>query len=194
MAVVRGHQRDTELLLQAKQPNLDALLLLQPLVLYFQKEIFFAKDIAIETRRLGCGLGLAFHQRFGDLTLQAAGKRNQAASVLGQKFLADARLVIKTVQRSFRGDLHQIAVALFIFCEHQQMVVVIAFGRGAMVVFLADVEFATQDGLDTPRFGLVEKMQCDKHVAMIGDRNRGHAQFAYALDELITSQAPSSSE
>ena len=53
-----------------------------------------------------------------------------------------AGLVIKTMQRGFRRDLGQVPVAFFVFGEHQEVVVGVAFGRRApdvVVVFLADV-------------------------------------------------------
>jgi len=51
--------------------------------------------------------------------------------MLRQKFLAYSRLVIKPAQRSLRSDLDQIAVAFFIFGQHQQVVIRIAVGRRA---------------------------------------------------------------
>ena len=65
-----------------------------------------------------------------------------------QKLLADARLVIEAVHAGFRGDLDQVAVAFFIFRQHQQVVVGIAFRRCAMVIFFADVKLAPDDRLD----------------------------------------------
>ena len=51
------------------------------------------------------------------------------------------------MQRRFRNDLYQVAVALVVFRQHDQMVVAVAFGRGSMIFLLADVQLATQDGL-----------------------------------------------
>ena len=67
--------------------------------------------------------------------------------MLGQIFLANARLAIEAVQRCLRGNADQVAVALFVFRQHQQVVVLIALRIGAMIFFLADVEFAAQNGL-----------------------------------------------
>ena len=41
--------------------------------------------------------------------------------MFGQKLFADARLVIEAVHAGFRGDLDQVAIALFIFRQYQQM-------------------------------------------------------------------------
>ena len=106
----------------------------------------------------GCGASgivVPFHQTFGDFAFQASGKADQAAGMLRQKFFAHAGLVIEAVQRGFRGDLHQVAVAFFVFGEHQKMVVGVAFGRRALdvvIVLLADVEFTAHDRLDARVF------------------------------------------
>ncbi len=101
--------------------------------------------------------------------------------MLGQKLLAHARLVIKAVQRSLRRDLDQIAVAFLVLGQNQQVVVAIAFGRGAVVVFLADVEFAADDGLHARMFRSVDKVDCAKNIAVVGHGHGGHAQLFHAL-------------
>ena len=124
----------------------------QSLILNLQKEIVFAENVAVKDGRIAGGVVLLFHQAFGDFALQAAGQPDQSFGMFGQKSLADARLVVKAVQRSFRGDLDQIAIAFFVLGQHQQMVVGIAFRRRALdvvIVFLADVKFAADDGLDS---------------------------------------------
>ena len=105
--------------------------------------------------------------------------------MLGEKLLADARLVIKAMQRGLGRDLDQIAVAFFVFGEHQQMVVGVAFGRGAVVVFLADVEFAADDRLHASMLGRVDKVDRAKDVAVVGHGHGRHAQFLHALAELF---------
>ena len=49
---------------------------------------------------------------------------------------------MQAVQRGLRRDLHQVAVAFFIFGQHQQVVIGISVRRRArnnVIVFLADV-------------------------------------------------------
>ena len=105
--------------------------------------------------------------------------------MLGEKFLADARLVVEAVQRGLRGDLHQVAVAFFVLSQHQQVVVGVALGRGAMVVLLADVELAADDRLHAGVFGRIDELDCAKDVAVIGHGHGGHAEFLDALDEFL---------
>src|SRR5579883_1386106 len=72
------------------------------------------------------------------------------------------------MQRGFRRELHQVAIALFVFGDYQQMIVGIAFGRSAMVVFFTDVELAADDWLNSLRFGGIVEMHCTEHVSVVG--------------------------
>ncbi len=147
VAVVGGDQRQAEIFFQLEEAGMDAVLHLQALILNLEKEILFAENVGVGSGGRAGGIVVAFRQAFGDFAFQASGEADQAAGMLGEKLLADARLVVKAMQRGLGSDLDQIAVAFFVFGEHQQMVVGVAFGGGAVVVFLADVEFAADDGL-----------------------------------------------
>ena len=107
--------------------------------------------------------------------------------MLGQKFLADARLVIEAVQRGFRGDLDQVAIAFLVFGQHQQVVVGVAFGRRArcVVVFLADVKLAADDRLDAGLVRRIHEMHRAEDVAVVGHGHGGHAQLLHPLDKLL---------
>ena len=108
--------------------------------------------------------------------------------MLGQKLFAYARLVIETMQRCLGRDLYEITVAFFVFGEHQQMVVSVAFGRRApdvMVIFLADVKLAADDRLDTGLDGGIHKMHGAKNIAVVGHGHGRHSQLLDALDELF---------
>ena len=145
--------------------------------MYFQKETVLSEDIAEKPGRLfGRGI-FAFGQQLRHFALQAPGERYQSFAVLGKKFLADTRLVIKTAQRSLGGDFDQIAIAFIVLHQHRQVVIGVTFGWRAMIVFLADVEFATQDRLDPCCFGEVIKIRRAEYISVIGYRDRGHLQL-----------------
>ncbi len=123
-------------------------------------------------------------QFFGDLALQAAGESDEALRVLRQKPLADARLVVEAVERGLGGDLHQVAVALVVLSQHDEVVVAVALRRRAMVFFLADVQLAAQDGLHAYFFGGVGKLDRSEDVAVVGHGHGGHVEFLDALHQL----------
>src|SRR5579864_4761810 len=105
-----------------------------------------------------------------------------------QKFLAYARFVVETVERRFRGNLHQIAIAFFILRQDQKMVVRVPIGRSTfdvVIVLLAYIELTTDDRLDPHMLGRIHEMHCAKNIAVIGHGNRGHAQLLRALAEFV---------
>src|ERR1019366_9350311 len=140
---------------QLKQAGLNTVLLLQALVLDLQKEIVFAKNVAVSGCRGASGIIFFFRQKFRDFAFKATGEADESFGMLRQKPLAHPWLVVETMQRRFRSNLGQIAVAFLVFRQHQEMIVSVALGRGAldvMVFFLADVELAADDRLDAGVF------------------------------------------
>ena len=69
---------------------------------------------------------LPFHQVLVDLAGEAAGEADEACGVFGEKFLGDAGLAVEAVQRGLGGEADEIAVAFFVFGEHEEVVVVVA--------------------------------------------------------------------
>ena len=176
---------------------MDAVFLLQALVLNFEKEIVLAENVAVGRGRIPRRVVLLFHQALGDFAFQAAGEPDQSLGVFGQKFLADAGLVVEAVQRSFRGDLGQVAVAFFVFGQHQQVVVGVALGRSALdvvVVFLADVELAADDRLDPSLVAALTKCTAPKMLPWSVMATAGMPSSFTRWTSFSTSQAPSSME
>ncbi len=144
-----------------------------------------AEDVVEGDRSLTRLLVLAFDQLFSHFALQAGRQADQSLRMLGEKLLADARLVVEAVQRCLGDDLHQVAVAFVALGEHNQVVVAVAFGRGAMVVLLADVELAPEDWLDAGFLCRVDELDGSEDIAVVGHGDRGHAEFLYPVDELL---------
>ena len=108
--------------------------------------------------------------------------------MLRQKLLAHPRLVVKAAERTFRGDLHQVAVAFFVLRKHQQVVVRVTLGRRALdvvIILLANIEFTTDDGLNASFVCRIYEMHSAKDVAMIGHGYSRHAQLFDPMDELF---------
>ena len=95
-----------------------------------------------------------------------------------QKCLTHARLVIETMQRCFRGDLDQIAIAFFVFGQHEKVIVSITIGRralNAMIILFADVQLAANDGLDSRGLRGVHEVYGAKNIAVVGHGHSRHA-------------------
>ena len=185
VAVVGGDQRQAEIFFQLEEAGMDAVLHFQALILNLEIEILFAENVGEGSGGGASGVVIVLHEALGDFALQAAGEADEPAGMLGEKLLADARLVVEAVQRGLGGDLDQVAVALFVFGEDEQVVVGVAFGGGAVVVLFADVEFAADDGLHARVLGGVDEMHGAKNVAVVGHGHGGHPHFLHALAELF---------
>ncbi len=137
MAVVGGDERQAKIFFKLKKAGMDAVLHFQTLILNLKIEILFAEDVGEVGGRGARGGVVVLHQALGDFSLEASGEADQAARVFGKKLLAHTRLVVEAVQGSLRRDLDEIAVPFFVLGEHEQVVVGIALGRGAMVVLFS---------------------------------------------------------
>ena len=89
------------------------------------------------------------------------------------------------MQRCLGDDLHQVAVALIVLGQHDEMVVGVALRRGAMVFLLGDVELAAQDRLNTGFLGGVDERDGAEDVAVVGHGDRGHLEFFDAADQAL---------
>ena len=185
VAVVGGDQRHVEVLLQLQQVRLNSLFVGNALVLNLQIEIALPENVLVSYSGFARGVVLAFGQVLRNFALQTRRQADQSLRVFGEKFLADARLVIEAVQRRLGNDPDQIAIALVVLRQHDEMVVAVAFGRGAMIFLLADVELATQDRLDARFFGGVDEPDRAEDVAVVGHGDRRHVEFLDALDQAL---------
>src|SRR6185369_4073435 len=166
----------------------DLVFLLKALVLNFEKEIVTAKDVTVGGGHLFRSLVLLLGQKFGYFSFQASRERDETFGVLGEESLADARLVIEAVQRCFRGDADEVAVALFVLRQHQQMSVGVALRRGTLdvvVLLLTDIEFTSDDGFDASLMGSINEVYGAENVAVIHHSDGRHPQFLHPRDEFL---------
>ena len=172
---------------------MDLLFLLEALVLNFEVEVAAAEDVLVLGGHGFCGgvilftaqvLVLSFaEQCFAQLAAEAAGEADEALGMFGEVGLADAGLAVEAVEGGLGGDADEVAVALFIGGKDEEVIVIVAFARGAVVFFLGDVEFAAEDGLDAVFFGGVEEVDGAIDVAMVGHGDGFLAEGGDAVDE-----------
>ncbi len=101
VAVIRRHHREGKFLFKPEQIGVNAMFLLQALVLDLKKEIVSAENIAIGRRRIPRGFVVIFHQTFRDFALEAAREADQTPGMFSKKLFADPRLVVEASQRGF---------------------------------------------------------------------------------------------
>jgi hypothetical protein len=127
----------------------------------------------------------ASHEVLIDLAGETAGEADEAFGVFSEKVFRDAGLAVETVKRGLAGEADEIAVARFVFGENNEVVILVTFGRGAMVIVFADVELASEDGLDSLLLHSVEEVDCAVDVAMVGHGGSGLADFAEMTGEFV---------
>ncbi len=133
---------------------------------------------------------MARHQLFAQLAAQAAGKPDQPLRIVRKKLLAHPRLAIEPMQAGLARQPDQVAIALFVLRQHQQVVVLVVGRVGAMVLRLAHVELASQDRLDPLRLGRIEKVNRPVDVPVVRHRNRLLPQRRDAINELVNVASP----
>ena len=74
-------------------------------------------------------------------------------------------------------------VTLFVLGQNQQVIVLVAFARRAVVLVLADVQLAAQDRLDSLGFSRIEKVDRPINVSVVSHRDRGLPQRRHPVDE-----------
>jgi hypothetical protein len=135
------------------------------------------------------GLLLAIvEQVLRDQRREAAGETDQAAGVLRERFDVGARLVVETAEVRVGDQLQEILVALEI--SREQAEVEDGFALIGAAVFLEprrldEVEFAADEGLDAGVLGGLVELDRAVEIAMVGQRERGHAEFLGAAHETI---------
>ena len=147
-------------------------------------------------------LRLAFsycaHAQVGlDLAGRAARRRDDVLGVLGEQLLVHAGLVVVALEAGQRAELEQPVHALGARREHRH----VGVGAAARDVVLAavapahpglvepaaggDVGLGADDRLDAVRRRLLPEVVGAEHVAVVGHRQRRHAELGGAGEQLV---------
>ena len=185
--VVRHGEGDAGLAAQADQAVGGRVLLGDAVVLDLEIEVLLAEERAQVERARPRSLEVAADDRLRDLAGQTAREADQPLGVLVQQLPVDARLDIKALGEARGHEIAEIAVALFIPTQQNEVGI---FVVGAVLLAVAaarrDIDLAADDGLDTRGLaGLIEGHRA-VHDAVVGDGQRllpelGSA-FGHAVD------------
>ena len=99
--------------------------------------------------------------------------------ILFQNLHVDTRLIVKSINKARRNNLHQIGIARIIFRQQNQMVVPVLSAAGFAVETgtRRHVNLTAEDRLDALRAGFFIKIDTAEHDAVIGDRGAVHAKL-----------------
>jgi len=188
VAIVGGNDGNAGFLGEAEQFPVDALLDFQALVLNFEKEVAFAKDVAETIGVFAGAIEFFVDNGFGDGTAEAGAEGDEASGMLAEEIVVDARFVVKAFEVTGGDEFDEVAVALEGFAEEDKVVgaagpglKVVAVVHGGAGFFTAveaaafgEVDFAADDGLDVALAGFIEKIGGGEEVAVVGDGYGGH--------------------
>ena len=190
VAVVGRHQRQAELVGQRDQLTVGALLLLQVVVLDLDV-VAVAEDLAVLHQHVAGAIHRAGHQRLIDLARQAAGQCDQPAVEFAQQRLVDARLVVEALRVAEGHQAAEVAVPFLVGRQQDEMEIaggleVVAPDDPLLVPPIAwrDVHLAADDRLHPMRDARLVELDGAEHVAVVGHRDRRHAELLHARHEL----------
>ena len=190
MDVVAGHQRDVQVTGQAHQLGQDLHLFGQAVFLDLDVVIVL-EDLAVPAgRRPGLVL-VAAQQLVGDLALDAGGHDQQAVLVFFQQFLVDARLVVEAFQEGGGDQLAQVAVALVVLDQHQQVEIIELVLAAVGLVETrtrGQVQLGADDGLDLVLPGLFVEVDRAQDGAVVGQGHGGHLEGAGLFQQVVDLQ------
>ena len=195
--VVGRDRRDAEVLAQAQQavahPGLDV----EPVVHQLEEVVVLAEDRLEVTGRLAGLLVVADAQPGLHLTGRAAGRGDQAVGVLGQQLAVDPGLVEEPLHRGARGEPEQVVHALGVLGPHRHVRVGARTGDVVVTAVVPPhpllveargvgrgVGLDADDRLDPGRLRLGPEVVGAEHVAVVGHRDRVHAQLGGALEHV----------
>ena len=154
------------------------------LLLQLDVEVARREDAGV---RLGPLAGLFRLSVLDGLGQDAAHARRRADEPLGvalEQLEVDLRLVVVARDRGVADERHEVAVALVVLREKKQVVEVgptLALGPVTRV----EVDLAADDRLDAGLRRRLVEVDRAVHVAVVGDRQRGHLEVDGLLDERL---------
>ncbi len=198
MRVVGDYQRDSGFLREPVDQGHDDAVLIEVMILHFQEEVVLPEHVGVLVGEAAGFLVAIGEQGLVDVASEARRKRNQALGVTREQFLVDAGLVVEAFQAGRRDQLDEIAVALLVLAEQDQVVIAIGV-RFDRVALLGDVDLAADDRMNVLLLGLVVELHCAEQVAVIGHGDGRHlllgddvhelADFAGAVEQRVVGMA-----
>ena len=173
MRIVGNHERNIRLGCQAADLRHQDFVLVETVILHFEKEVIAAEDVRVfvsESFRL---VVLVVDDGFVDVAAQAGRHGDQSFGVPRQQILIYTRFVVEAIEIAGRDKVDEVLVAFLRFAEQNQVVIAVGIGAG-LVALLRDVNFATDDRVNTLRRRFVIKLHGAEEVAMVGHGHRRH--------------------
>ncbi len=178
MRVVGHHQRQTCFTGEPVDLGHHLAVLVETVVLQFQKEVVAAEQVGVFIGQPGCFVVAVVEDGLIDIAAQASRHRDQTFGMAGEQVLINAWFVIEAFQVGSRNQLGEILVAFQVLAEQDEVVVAVGIGAG-LVSLLGYIDLTADDGVNAFRVGGVIELDRTEQVAVIG---HGHGRHPLLLD------------
>src|ERR1017187_8161809 len=111
-----------------------AAVLLEVMVLDFEKEILAAEDVGVGVRQALGVVVLVGKNGLRNVAAQAGGHADQPFGVLVEQVHIDARLVIEAVEIGGGDRVNGVGIAFLVLAQEHQVVVAIGIGAGLVAL------------------------------------------------------------
>ncbi|CAB4582032.1 unannotated protein [freshwater metagenome] len=180
--IVGGQQRRPEILGDAHQKGIRALLRRNAVVLQFDEQVVLAEDL-LKTSRLGEGVVVVVAQEgLQNVTTETTGGGDEALVMTFEKLPVHAGLVVVPLEERQAGQLDEVLVAGVVLGEQREVVVELppAFGLASGVVhqstpcrafetgLVRQVGLGADDGFDPVRPTFLVEVEHAVHVSVVG--------------------------
>ncbi len=192
MDIVGADHLEAELLAELEEAGDDLALFRDAVVLDLDEIILAAEDLDEAPAGLPRLLVAVIEQMLRHERREATGEADQALRVLRERVEIGARFVVKTFEMSVGDELEEVLVAGEVFREQPEVEDAFAL-VGAPVLFearsLNQVELAADDRLDALGLGRVVEFDRAVEIAMVGERDGGHAEYDRPVHQPVDAAA-----
>ena len=166
--------------MQTKHALIHQLLLRIAMVLHFQEEIPLSENAFIAKCRLLCFLILGKPQISGYLSRKAGRQGNNPLMVFFQNFVVHSGLIVISLGKAQRHQLHQVVIACIIFRKKHQMIVSgLSLLDKAFLHGTTQIDFRAQDRMNPLLFCFFIKVNHTVHHPMVRQGNGVHPQLLH---------------
>ncbi len=143
------------------------------MVLHLEEEVPAAEQVLVfvgDPARLVVAVG---EKSFVHVATQTGGEADETLRVPGEQILVDARLVIEAFEEACGDQADEVAVALLVFAEQDEVVIAVGVAAG-FEALPGDVDLATDDRVDAFVARLVVELDRAEEVAVVRHGDGGH--------------------
>ena len=130
------------------------------------------------------------HDRLRKLPAETGRAADNPVMVQPQQLFIHTRTVIESLDKGVRNDTRQVMIPFQVLGQQDQVVAAVVLAAFVETAAARNVHLASEDRFDPLFFGRIVKLLHAEHVAVIGNRQRRHAQFFGAFEQRFDRSRP----